>query len=60
MRWLRRPPAPITVSGGNRSRLIHRLTGSGLLPQWSANRKLVQKTGLAEVGQIGNEKSAVR
>ena len=30
MRRLRRPRAPITVSGGNRSRLIHCLTGSGL------------------------------
>jgi hypothetical protein len=32
MRRLRRPSAPITASGANRSRLIHCLTGSGLLP----------------------------
>ena len=37
MRRLRRPTAPITVPGGNRSRLIHCLTGSAFTVKCSGN-----------------------
>ena len=43
VRRLRRPRAPIAVSGGNRSRLIHCLTGSAFTAKWSAHRNLVRK-----------------